>query len=161
MPIEFCIVYHIFDPLLELYVRETRDVVEGYPSHLYVRYTEIMEGTDQIVLHGLFQPDLVSDVVMEETIDVETVGTIGCGRHPGQETGFEIVHDGLVCGGTDVMDLVDHDVVETVPRDPSVDLRIGHGLHRGEYVVFIRTPLGTVILRHGGPGTEDPPETLE
>ncbi len=78
--------------------------------------SEVVEGAEQVGGQGIPQPQLCSGAPAEELADVDAVRALGRSRQPDQLLGLKVVEQAPVGRRLGVVELVDDDDVEMVPR---------------------------------------------
>ena len=81
---------------------------------------------------------------MAETgVDIETIGTFRRGSHAEQKLRIgEVAENPLITFGSDMVRLVNEDVVEFAGREPFEHVRFAHSLGHGEQVPAVSAPTG-------------------
>lgn len=85
---------------------EVGDIIDRLAVDQQLRHAEIVERADHVLTHGLSEADFISDVVVEQRINVVSVRTFRCRRHAEHEPRFEVTEHLLVRCGAGAMHLI-------------------------------------------------------
>lgn len=147
--IVFRIIDYMIHSLIQRDLGEFSQIILIRTIEREIGYAEIMEGADELVFHRFLEADIIRDVVIEQLVDVKSIGSVRSRSHPQKERRFEVTEYLLICGSTYMMDFVNENIIEKILRNSVEDVILGQSLYGCEDSIGIKIVADNVVLLNG------------